>query len=37
MEDVTHDGLVRHFGVVGVGIVDGVVLAFAHIGAKGSR
>ena len=35
MEDVTHDGLVRHLGVVGVCVVDGVVLALAHIGGKG--
>ncbi|MEI6640151.1 MAG: hypothetical protein WCL46_10555, partial [Chlorobium sp.] len=35
MEDVTHDGLVRHLGVIGVRIVDGIVLAFAHIRSKG--
>ncbi|MBT9153585.1 MAG: hypothetical protein DDT39_00242 [Firmicutes bacterium] len=31
MQNVAHYGLVRHLGVVGVGVVDGVVLALAHI------
>ena len=35
MEDVPHDGLVRHLGVIGVRVVDRVVLALAHISRKG--
>ena len=31
MEDVPHDGFMRDLGVVGVGVVDRVVLALAHI------
>ena len=31
MQDVPHDGLVRHLGVVGVGVVNRVVLPLAHI------
>ncbi|TBV81501.1 MAG: hypothetical protein EYX74_04395 [Desulfobulbaceae bacterium] len=34
MEDVTHDGLMGHLGVIGVRVVDGVVFALAHIGRK---
>ena len=28
---VPHDGLMRHLGVVAVGVIDWVVLAFAHV------
>ena len=35
MENVAHDGLVRHLGVVGVRVVDRVVLALTHVGGKG--
>jgi len=35
MEDVPHNGLVRHLGVVGVGVVDRIVLPLAHICGKG--
>ena len=31
VEDVAHDGLVRHLGVIGVRVVDRVVLALAYI------
>ena len=31
MQEVAHDGAMRDFGVVGVGIVDGVILALAHV------
>ena len=31
MEDVSHDGLVRHLGVVGVGVVDRIILPFTHV------
>ena len=34
VQDVPHDGLVRYLRMVGVRIVDGVVLAFAHVGSK---
>lgn len=33
-ENVAHDGLVRHVGVVGMGVVDGIVLPFAHVRRK---
>ena len=35
VEDVPHDGLVRNFGVVGVGVVNRIVLSFAHVGGEG--
>ena len=31
MQEVAHDGAMRDFGVVRVGIVDGMVFAFAHV------
>gem|GEM_PF-5438338 len=34
MQNVTHDGFVRHLGVVGVGIVDRVVLALAYVSGE---
>jgi hypothetical protein len=35
VQDVAHDRLVGHFGMVGVGVVDGVVLALGHVGGEG--
>ena len=35
VQNVAHDGFVGHLGVVGVGVVDGVVLALAHVGREG--
>ena len=34
VQDVAHDGFVRHLGVVGMGVVDRVVLAFGNIRCK---
>jgi hypothetical protein len=34
MEDIKHDGLMGHLGMVGGGIVDGIVLAFADVRGK---
>lgn len=31
MQDVPHDGFMRHLGVVTVGVVDGIVLTFTNI------
>ena len=35
VQDVAHDGFMRHLGVVGMGVIDGVVLAFRDI--RGER
>jgi len=35
VEDVAHDGPMGHFGVVGVGVVDGGVLALGDVGGEG--
>ena len=35
VQDVAHDGFMRHFGVVGMRVVDRVVLAFGNIRRKG--
>ena len=34
MQDVAHDRLVRHLGVVGMRVVDRVALAFGHVGGE---
>src|SRR5690606_10954763 len=34
MEDVTHDGLMRYLGVIGVRVVNWVVFPLTHIGRK---
>ena len=35
MQNVAHDGPVGHFGMVGMGVVDGIVFALADIGGEG--
>ena len=35
MENIPHDGLMRHLGVIGVRVVNRVVFPFAHISRKG--
>ena len=34
MEDVAHDSLVRHFGMIGVRVIDRVIFALAHVRSK---
>ena len=35
VQNVPHDGLVRHLGVVGVSVVDWIIFSLTHIRSKG--